>query len=70
MKVNIKQFDVAMELKTNGMEVEVKNGSDEHLGDLIVSKSGIEWCNGRIHRGNGVKLTWTEFIAFMMADDE
>lgn len=67
MKVNIKSFDVAMEVKNNGIEFEVRAPSGTHRGDLILTRTGLEWCQGRVHRGNGVSVTWNEFINWINA---
>lgn len=63
MKVTIKEFDVEMELKNNGMELEVKNNQRQHLGDICIGKAKIEWCPGRTRRGHGITKTWEELIA-------
>lgn len=64
MKVWIKKFDVAMELKTKGIEFEVRNNSDEFLGDLRLGKAVVEWCPGRTRQGNGRQKSWDELITF------
>lgn len=71
MKVTIKEFDVAMEVKNNGIELEVysTNGT-EHLGDLFVTKSQLIWCKGKTSRKKGVKKSWKEFIEYMETPDE
>jgi len=61
MKVNIKDFSVDMELRNNGIELAVYDG-DQHLGDLRIGKATIEWCEGRVRVGNGVKVRWPELI--------
>jgi hypothetical protein len=65
MKVSIKEFDVAMDVKKKGIEFDVyepgENG--ERLGDLRLTMSGLEWHNGRKH--TGPKKSWKEFIAWM-----
>lgn len=63
MKVNIKKLNVQMELKNKGMEIEVRDTSDKFLGDLVISKSGITWCKGKVKPENGVKKSWEEVIA-------
>ncbi len=65
MDVKIKEFNVEMEIKNSGIELEVREPSGEHLGDLIVTKTKIEWCKGRVRPGNGVSLTWKRFIELM-----
>jgi len=40
MKVSIKDFQVEMELKNNGIELDVRNPQNEHLGDLCMSAVG------------------------------
>lgn len=65
MDISIKKFGVEMDVKNKGVEFEVQtpNGGG-HLGDLIVKKSGLEWCNGKIHAGNGEMISWDDFIAW------
>ncbi len=64
MKVNIKKFEIDMEVKTNGMELEVRTPDGiSQLGDLKVTKSGLEWCKGR--REKGKKISWEKFINYM-----
>jgi hypothetical protein len=64
MKVYIKKFNVDMEVKTSGVELGIytPDGS-EHLGDLKVSKSGIEWHPGRSR--SGPQASWTQLIDWM-----
>lgn len=67
MRVSIKSFDVEMHIKNKGVEFDVyENGEGgAHLGDCIVTKKGLIWCEGRTHRKNGIDVTWDEFIAWM-----
>lgn len=65
MKVGIKSFDVNMEVKNNGIEFEVYDNDDKFRGDLIVTKKGVIWCEGRKRRKNGVAVSWNEFIDWM-----
>ncbi len=68
MNVSIKDFNVQMELKNKGVELEVRDPQDNHLGDLVITKSKLIWCKGKTHRKNGVKVSWTEFIRWMNSD--
>ncbi len=71
MKVTIKNFDVAMEVKNKGIEFEVRSANGEdHLGDVVLTKSGLTWCKGRTDVKNGIKVNWNNFIAWMESDDE
>ena len=63
MKVSIKSFDVAMEVKTKGIEFEIYDNQDNHLGDLVVTKTKLIWCKGRTNRENGKEVKWEDFIA-------
>lgn len=65
MKVSIKKMSVEMPVKNKGIEIEVRNTNGDHLGDLIVSKSGLIWCKGRTRRENGIRLTWQRFISLL-----
>ncbi|PPQ41774.1 hypothetical protein [Rhodopseudomonas palustris] len=65
MEVRIKDFKVEMEVKNKGIEFEVRDNSGKHLGDCYLTKTGLEWCNGRTTQGNGKKLPWDKFIAQM-----
>lgn len=62
-KVKIKNFAVEMEVKTKGVEFQV-HIDDAHQGDLIISKSGPQWCPGRTKAGNGIKISWKDFIVW------
>jgi hypothetical protein len=64
MKVTIKKFDVAMEVKNKGVSLDVyAPDGEDRLGDLQVTKTGLTWCNGKKH--TGPKKTWKEFIDWM-----
>ena len=66
MKVSIKQFDVDMEIKNNGIELEVRSpNGKERFGELLITKSGLTWCESRKKPENGIKLTWDKFIKLM-----
>ena len=65
MKVNVKTFDVAMEVKTNGIEFEVLDNDGTFRGDCYLTKTGLIWCEGKKRRENGVKVYWDEFIDWM-----
>ncbi len=65
MKVYIKSFDVEMEVANNGVEFEVRDTDGSHLGDLVLTKTRLVWCQGRTRRENGVPVSWEDFIAWM-----
>jgi hypothetical protein len=65
VKVYIKEFDVEMELKNNGVELDVSDPQGNHIGDLIVTKTKLIWCQGRIRGKNGKPILWEDFIAYM-----
>jgi hypothetical protein len=66
--VSIKEFDVAMDVKTKGIELEVYDTDDKHLGDLVGTKTKLIWCRGRTTRENGEEITWEKFIEYMEGD--
>lgn len=67
MDVQIKDFNVEMMVKNKGIELDIKTPAGDHLGDLVITKTTIEWCNGRTRAGNGKSLTWHQFIEMMNA---
>ena len=62
--VKIKSFDVGMEVKNKGIEFEIRI-DEKHKGDLIVTKSGLNWCKGRTKPANGTKINWNKLIELM-----
>lgn len=64
MNLSIKKFEVQMDLKNKGMELEVRTSKDEHIGDLIVKKKGLTWCSGRTTEKYGTTKSWEEIIEF------
>lgn len=65
MNIYIKQFNVDMEIKNNGVELDVCNPQGEHIGDLVVTKTKLIWCQGKTSPKNGVSVNWQEFIDWM-----
>ena len=65
MKVSIKDLQVAMNLGNNGIELDIYDNDDKHLGDLRISKAKIEWCKGATRKGHGKEVKWEELIAFL-----
>ena len=65
MKVSIKDLPVSMEIKSKGVELDVYTNDNKHLGDLVVTMTGLTWCKGKITRTKGIKKTWDDFITYM-----
>jgi hypothetical protein len=68
MKVQIVDFAVSMEIKNKGVELDICTNDNKHIGDLIVTKTGLTWCKGKTTPANGVKITWDDFIAYAESD--
>jgi hypothetical protein len=66
MNVSIKKFNVPLEVGSKGVEFEVRTpgNSDEFLGDMIVTKTGLTWCAGKTTAAKGNKKSWDEIIKF------
>ena len=48
MKVNIKDFNVNMEVKSKGIEFEIRTpDGKKQLGDVFLTNTGIVWCKGK-----------------------
>jgi len=69
MDVSIKSFDVEMNVKNKGIELQVHAPDGTFLGDLVVTKTNLIWCKGKTKRANGVPVTWKKFIDWMESDD-
>ncbi len=70
MKVSIKSFDVNMEVKSSGIELQVRSpDGKEFLGDCYVTMTGLIWCKGRTAKKNGVNISWKGFIELMSSPE-
>ena len=65
MKVAVKSFDVEMDVKTNGIEFGIWTNQNKFIGDLIMTKTQLIWCEGKTNRKNGKKIAIEEFREFM-----
>ena len=65
MKVSIKSFDVEMDVKSKGIEFEVRDPKGNLLGDCYLTMTGLVWCKGRTAKENGKRISWQDFIATM-----
>ena len=63
MKVKIKDFNVQMDVKQSGIEFEIHDNEDKHLGDLVITNANVIWCKGRTRRDKGgKKVSWKKLI--------
>lgn len=70
MKVQIKSFDVAMEVKQKGVELEVRSPDGKSFyGDCFVTMTGLIWCKGRTGKSNGIKIKWEELMEICDSKD-
>lgn len=65
MKVYIKKLQVDMDIKNNGIELDVSDNNGSHMGDLYVTKTQLIWCTGRTRKPNGKTISWDDFAAYM-----
>lgn len=65
MQVSIKSFNVGMEVKSSGIEFEIRSPEGEFQGDCHLTMTGLVWCNGKTDKKNGEKVSWSDFIALM-----
>jgi len=69
MQVRIKKFDVAMEVKANGIEFEVRHPNNgARIGDCYLTMVGLTWCPGKTSKANGIKISWNDFVEVMKSD--
>jgi hypothetical protein len=64
-RVSIKSFNVEMEVKNKGIEFEIQDEADGHVGDVVLKKAGLIWCRGKTQPQNGKCISWDEFMEFM-----
>ena len=70
MKVYIKEFSVEMEVKSSGIEFEVRTANDtEQLGDCYLTKTGLIWSVGKTSKDNGQKIDWDDFMEIMKSPE-
>ena len=62
MRVSIKSFDVAMDVKNKGIGFEVYDNDGHFRGDCHLAKTGLIWCQGKKTRAKGVRISWARFI--------
>lgn len=67
MNVRIKEFAVEMEVKTKGIEFEIRTPQDAFVGDLIITKTQLIWCAGQTTRANGKKISLPDLVAYMQS---
>lgn len=63
--VKIKKFDVEMDVKNNGIEFEVRDTKGTFLGDLVITKTRLIWCEGKTTRANGKTISLEDFRKLM-----
>ena len=70
MRVLIKNFNVDMEVKSKGLELEVRTpDSKKQLGDCYVTMTGLVWCKGKTDKQNGIKLSWDELADILTSTE-
>lgn len=62
MKVYIKDMQLPIEVKSKGMEFEIRSPKGEFLGDMILSKTGLTWCKGKAQIGKHKR--WEEIMKY------
>ena len=70
MKVWIKSFDVEMQVKQNGIELEVRSTDGKtQLGDCYATMTGLVWCKGKITKPKGIKLSWNDLATICSSSE-
>ncbi len=70
MQVLIKSFNVNMDVKSSGVEFEVRSpDGKQQLGDCYLTMAGLIWCKGKTEKKNGVKIKWDDFTTIMTSKD-
>lgn len=70
MQILIKSFNVSMEVKSRGIEFEVRSpDGSQQLGDCYLTMTGLIWCKGKKAKKNGVNIRWDDLTAIMSSKD-
>ena len=70
MQVKVKDFNVEMEVKSSGIEFEVRtpDGSSQH-GDCYLTMTNLIWCKGKTSKQKGLKISWNDFMTIMASQN-
>lgn len=69
MEVWIKSLQVEMQVKQNGIELEVRSTDGEtQIGDCYATMTGLVWCKGKTTKPKGVKIKWDELALICTSD--
>ena len=69
MKIGIKTFNVNMNVKSTGIEFEIRSpDGNQQLGDCYLTMTGLVWRKGKTKKKNGVMISWSDFIEVMTTD--
>lgn len=64
MEVWIKSLKVDMQVRQQGIELEVRSkDGKERMGNCYATQEGLVWCKGKTKREHGVWVEWEEFMA-------
>jgi hypothetical protein len=68
--VKIKSFEINMDVKSKGIEFEVRkpNGGGQ-LGDCYLTMTGLIWCPGKTTKPKGIKISWNDLTAILASED-
>mgnify|MGYP006976768662 CR=1 FL=1 len=70
MEVWIKSFDVEMQVKKSGIELEVRSADGKtQLGDCYATMTGLVWCKGKTTKPKGIKLKWADLAVICASED-
>lgn len=70
MDIRIKKFDVRMNVKSKGIEFEVRSpDGEQHVGDCYLTMTGVIWCQGKTTKENGVKISWKDLTTILATEE-
>ena len=65
MLVRITPHELDMEIKNKGITIAVADTRNKHVGNLIITKTKLIWCDGKVRQQNGIPVTWEKFPGLM-----
>ncbi len=65
MIVKVKELNVEMDVKSKGITFGIADTKGKHLGNLILTNTGLKWLEGKKSIKNAKVIPWEEFVEYV-----